>query len=156
MVTVTTRTLRETEALGRALAQDLRAGDLLLLSGDLGAGKTSLARAFIREAAGATIDVPSPTFGLIVTYELSTPIHHVDLYRLEGSDHLVELGLDDLIETGVTLVEWPDRAPHLVQWPHLAIGIEQGDQSSRIFTMEAVGQTWMQRLPTLETELISS
>ncbi|WP_416899692.1 MAG: tRNA (adenosine(37)-N6)-threonylcarbamoyltransferase complex ATPase subunit type 1 TsaE [Minwuia sp.] len=99
-----------TRALGAKLARCLRTGDLLLLSGDLGAGKTCLARALIQTLAGAAVDVPSPTFNLAVPYELpGFPVMHYDLYRLSGPDEVDELGLADALDIGAAIVEWPDR-----------------------------------------------
>jgi tRNA threonylcarbamoyl adenosine modification protein YjeE len=87
-------------------------GDLITLSGDLGAGKTAFARAFIRHIAGdETIEVPSPTFTLMQSYDLPRfPVVHADLYRLTAPSELDELGLEDVPDTAVTLLEWPDRA----------------------------------------------
>jgi tRNA threonylcarbamoyl adenosine modification protein YjeE len=87
-------------------------GDLITLSGDLGAGKTAFARAFIRHIAGdETIEVPSPTFTLMQSYDLPRfPVVHADLYRLTSPGELDELGLEDVPDTAVTLLEWPDRA----------------------------------------------
>jgi tRNA threonylcarbamoyl adenosine modification protein YjeE len=94
------------------VASALERGDVLTLSGDLGAGKTTFARALIRYLAGDdTIEVPSPTFTLMQTYELPRfPVVHADLYRVAGSSELAELGFDDLPEHAVVVVEWPDRA----------------------------------------------
>ena len=105
-----------TAALGQRLARACEPGDLIALSGDLGAGKSTLARALIRERAGAEIDVPSPTFTLVQTYE--TPglaIWHFDLYRLKQAGEARELGLTEAVD-GLALIEWPERlGPHLPQ-----------------------------------------
>jgi len=94
------------------IANSLAPGDLVTLSGDLGAGKTTFARALIHYLAkDPGIEVPSPTFTLMQIYDLPQfPLVHADLFRLSGSAELAELGLDDLPEGAVVLVEWPDRA----------------------------------------------
>src|SRR5271170_4285250 len=101
-------TVRFASDIGNALEP----GDLVTLSGDLGAGKTTFARALIRTLAGDdAIEVPSPSFTLIQTYELPRfTLVHADLYRLSGAAELAELGFDDLPEGTVVLLEWPDRA----------------------------------------------
>ena len=101
-----------TERLVTDIAGALEPGDLVTLSGDLGAGKTTFARAMIRYLAdNPDIPVPSPTFTLIQTYDLPRfPVVHADLYRLEGPGELAELGFDDLPKDAVVLLEWPDRA----------------------------------------------
>jgi tRNA threonylcarbamoyladenosine biosynthesis protein TsaE len=106
---VALRSETETHALGRRIAAGLRAGEVVLLSGELGSGKTTLARAVLR-ALGVIDEVPSPTFTLVQSYD--TPglaVHHCDLYRIEAPAELAELGLDDALEDGALLVEWPEK-----------------------------------------------
>ncbi len=110
--TVTLANEQATQRLAIDIAAALEPGDLVTLSGDLGAGKTTFARALVRYLAGdATIEVPSPTFTLLQTYELPRfTLVHADLYRLVGAGELAELGFDDLPDGAVVLMEWPDRA----------------------------------------------
>jgi tRNA threonylcarbamoyl adenosine modification protein YjeE len=110
--TVTLPDEKATQRFVTDIAAALEPGDLVTLSGDLGAGKTTFARALIRTLAGDdTIEVPSPTFTLIQSYELPRfTLVHADLYRLSGAAELAELGFDDLPDGAVVLMEWPDRA----------------------------------------------
>ncbi|MCV9967324.1 tRNA (adenosine(37)-N6)-threonylcarbamoyltransferase complex ATPase subunit type 1 TsaE [Pararhizobium sp. BT-229] len=97
--------------LGEDLALALKAGDCLALSGDLGAGKSTLARAFLRAMADDDqLEVPSPTFTLVQSYDLRIPVSHFDLYRLADVSELDELGLDEALSDGICLVEWPENA----------------------------------------------
>jgi len=99
-----------TEALGAALAGRLRPGDAVCLYGLLGAGKTTLARGLIRALTGPDEEVPSPTFTLVQLYEgPDFPVSHFDLYRLESAGEADELGLDEALEDGAALIEWPQR-----------------------------------------------
>src|SRR5262245_59191334 len=109
---VTLESERELRRLVVDVAVMLEPGDLITLSGDLGAGKTTFARALIRHLASDTsVPVPSPTFTLMQAYELPRfPLVHADFYRLEGPGELSELGFDDLPDGAVVLLEWPDRA----------------------------------------------
>jgi tRNA threonylcarbamoyl adenosine modification protein YjeE len=104
-----------TEALGAELAERLKPGDLVVLEGDLGAGKTALARAIIRRLAGdPTLDVPSPTFALVQPYDTAKGlILHADLYRLGDPREVEELGLLDNPEA-IVLVEWAERSPEIM------------------------------------------
>src|SRR3974390_2399116 len=110
--TVTLPNEQETRRFMVDVAMALEPGDLVTLSGDLGAGKTTFARALIRYLSGdPSIEVPSPSFTLMQSYDLPQfPLVHADLYRLSGSAELAELGFDDLPDGAVVLVECPDRA----------------------------------------------
>jgi tRNA threonylcarbamoyl adenosine modification protein YjeE len=114
-----------TEHLAMDLAASIGPGDLVTLSGDLGAGKTTLARAVLRYLAGdAQLEVPSPTFTLLQTYELPHfPVVHADLYRVTTVAELSELGWDEAADNPAVLVEWPDRAGSLLQTDRLDIAI---------------------------------
>ena len=99
-----------TKALGRRLAGRLRPGDLLALAGGLGAGKTTLARAVIRALTRPDEEVPSPTFTLVQAYDgRDFPLAHFDLYRLESAGEAEELGLDEALDVGAVIIEWPER-----------------------------------------------
>ena len=106
---VTLRDLAATGALGARIAAGLQVGDCVALKGDLGAGKTTLARAILR-ALAVTERVPSPTFTLVQSYE--TPrltLYHYDLYRIRDPREIDELGLDEALQDGAALIEWPER-----------------------------------------------
>ncbi|ODT81460.1 MAG: tRNA (adenosine(37)-N6)-threonylcarbamoyltransferase complex ATPase subunit type 1 TsaE [Pelagibacterium sp. SCN 64-44] len=111
-----------TAALGAELAAGLAPGELVLLKGDLGAGKTALARAIIRALAGdARLEVPSPTFALVQPYDTPRgPVLHADLYRLGDAREVEELGLLDNADA-IVLVEWPERSPEIVAAATLAV-----------------------------------
>jgi N-acetylmuramate 1-kinase len=115
-LTLTLPDERATARFAADIACALEPGDLVTLSGDLGAGKTAFARALIRTLAGdETIEVPSPTFTFVQNYELPRfPLVHADLYRLAGTAELAELGFDDVPENAVVLMEWADRAAGLL------------------------------------------
>ncbi len=135
-----------TAAVGARLAPCLRVGDIVTLEGPLSAGKTTLVRGLIA-ALGHDGEVPSPSFAIVQPYEaLRPPLWHVDLYRIEHPRELAELGLDDIQEIGVLLIEWPGRAGHGA-WPDalaLSLGVEP--DGSRALTA-VVPAAWEGRWP---------
>jgi tRNA threonylcarbamoyladenosine biosynthesis protein TsaE len=135
--------LAVTEALAAALAGVTRAGDAILLEGELGAGKTAFARAFLRAATGdPALEVPSPTFTLVQSYATSIGVvHHFDLWRLEGPGGLAELGWDEACE-GIVLLEWPDRLGPLRPADALTVALQPTGPESR----SAMLSGWRDRL----------
>jgi tRNA threonylcarbamoyladenosine biosynthesis protein TsaE len=135
-----------TEALGRRLASLLRAGDVVALFGELGAGKTTLARGLLA-GLGHEGDVASPTFPIIIPYEtLAVPAWHVDLYRIEDPSEFVELALDEALEEGVLIVEWPERMGEAL-WPNsLRLTLKREGEGTRALTAQ-VPAAWEKRWP---------
>ena len=130
-----------TEALAAAYAARLAPGDVIALTGDLGAGKTVFARALIRSlgrAAGTDIDhVPSPTFTLVQLYDLADfTLYHFDLYRLKAPDEVWEIGIEDAFADGVSVIEWAERIEHLLPPHYIGINLAFGpDETARIATV---------------------
>lgn len=131
---------------GRKLAKSLRAGDVITLSGPLSAGKTTLVRGLLG-ALGHHGEVPSPSFAIVQPYEsLKLPLWHVDLYRIESSSELEELGLEDIRAEGVLIVEWPEHAGSGA-WPEaLALSINVMEDGVRALTAK-VPASWEERWP---------
>ena len=131
---------------GRRLAKLLRAGDVVTLSGALSAGKTTLVRGLLA-ALGHKGEVPSPSFAIVQPYQdLSPPVWHVDLYRIEVPSDVEELGLDDIGSDGVLIVEWPEHGERNA-WPEaLALSLEVADDGSRSLTAR-VPAAWEGRWP---------
>ncbi|WP_342643388.1 tRNA (adenosine(37)-N6)-threonylcarbamoyltransferase complex ATPase subunit type 1 TsaE [Rhodoligotrophos ferricapiens] len=138
---------------GRELAAVVQVGDTILLGGDLGAGKTTLARAIIRALAPhhGEFEVPSPTFTLVQAYDITRiPVVHADLYRVTGSDEAAELGLTDAAKDSLLLVEWPERAPDLFKGSVLEVVLEETlEGDGRIARLTPRGR-WHELLPRME------
>jgi tRNA threonylcarbamoyladenosine biosynthesis protein TsaE len=142
-----------TAVLAARLAAIVRPGDVLALKGELGAGKTSFARAFIR-ARGGDEAVPSPTFTLLQTYDLPDgTIWHYDLYRLRAPEEAWELGIEDAFHSGISLIEWPERLGWLLPARHLLIAFDfDVTPEARRATLSGVAE-WMARLSGVGTEV---
>jgi len=137
----------ETRAIGTDLAGRLRGGDIVLLRGDLGAGKTTLTQGIAR-GLGVEGAVQSPTFTLVAEYDApyigsEAQLIHIDLYRLDGTADLESVGLDDYLEQqdSVVVIEWPDRADVATFPPHWSVRIVMtGDEQRRILIEEPIGE----------------
>ncbi len=137
----------DTIVLGQALAKGAQAGDVICLYGDLGAGKSVLARAFVRALCGADTDVPSPTFTLMQTYDAPNfEIIHADLYRLENPHDIIEIGLDEVLDDAVTLIEWPSRMGNFLPPTRLDIHLAIAANEQRRATLTPHGTVWESRL----------
>lgn len=137
---------KATLAFGRKLARVLKSGDVVTLAGALSAGKTTLVRGLIG-GLGYKGEVPSPSFAIVQPYEaLDPPVWHVDLYRIENVADLEELGLEDIREEGVLIVEWPEHAGPDA-WPEaLGLSLQVAEDGSRALTAE-VPASWEGRWP---------
>ena len=144
--------LKELGRLASFLALILKPGDVVALNGELGAGKTTFARAVIRALIGhAHEEIPSPTFALMQTYENGRlPVTHIDCYRMAGADELQEIGLDDALTRGAALIEWPERVENVLPADRLEITLGDGpSENSRTITLEGLGE-WHTRAQRLK------
>jgi len=138
-----------TETLGRRLSGLARPGDVIALEGPLGAGKTTLARAFIRSLTGPDEEVPSPTFTLVQTYRGRTgAIWHFDLFRLSRPEEALELGLDEALAEGIVLIEWPERLGRALPANRLDLRIDPA-RADDARTAILDGASWSDRLARL-------
>lgn len=144
-------TADDTARLATRLGASLRAGDVLLLDGPIGAGKTHFARALIRSLLAAPEDVPSPTFTLVQSYDgPECEIWHSDLYRLGHPDEVVELGLTDAFDTAICLVEWPDRLGDLAPDSALTLAFAPGpEEEARAVAISWQDARWDDRMKEL-------
>lgn len=140
---ITTKSVAQTRALGRRLARLLRAGDVVLLQGTLGAGKTALAQG-VGQGLKVESTVTSPTFVLMTRHEGPLRLYHADLYRLTDVQEVEDLALDQQAADGVLLVEWPERGLDALPAEHLLIVLElaEGSPSERRITVVASGDRY--------------
>ncbi|HYX44188.1 MAG TPA: tRNA (adenosine(37)-N6)-threonylcarbamoyltransferase complex ATPase subunit type 1 TsaE [Acidimicrobiales bacterium] len=150
MIRALTKSADDTRALAAELAPLLRAGDLLVLAGDLGTGKTAFVQGLAR-GLGVSEPVTSPAFVLVRTYRGRLPLVHVDVYRLDHLQEVVDLGLPELVdEEGVAAIEWGDVVLPTLPADFLEVRLDQGDNDDdRTIAFEAVGPSWAPRLAAL-------
>lgn len=151
LLTIPLADAEATTRLGAALAPLMRQGEALLLYGPLGMGKSTLARGLIRALTRPDEDVPSPTFTLVQFYDSEPPVAHFDLYRLTRPEEAVEIGLDEALDTGFAVIEWPERlGEDPAAWlgrDRLVITLSE-DGDGRVATVSGVG-AWETKLKDL-------
>ena len=150
MIRALTKSVDDTRALAAEVAPLVRAGDLLVLAGDLGSGKTAFVQGLAR-GLGVAEPVTSPAFVLVRTYPGRLPLVHVDVYRLDHLQEVVDLGLPELVdEEGVAAIEWGDVVLPTLPADFLEVRFEQGDNDDdRTVAFEAVGPSWSPRMAAL-------
>lgn len=153
MTTFSLQTEGQTLGLGRALAAQASTGDVITLTGPLGAGKTVLARGFVTGLLGKSVDVASPTFTLVNVYDTAEPpIWHFDLYRLESPDDIEELGLDEALASGISLIEWPEHAKGWLPEDQLRIVFSVDEPSQQRTATMSAGVSWQSRIDTIRAK----
>ncbi|MCU1466619.1 MAG: TsaE protein required for threonylcarbamoyladenosine t(6)A37 formation in tRNA [Actinomycetia bacterium] len=156
MPRLTTNGAAETEAVGEAIGSQLRVGDLVVLSGDLGAGKTTFTKGLAR-ALGVEQRVTSPTFTIVQEYDGRLPVAHVDVYRLERIQELYDFGFEELLEDRVTVVEWGEAIALVLPRDRVNVRIEldetDGDDDRRRLEIGAHGPSWDTRRAHLDAAL---
>lgn len=151
MIVVATKSPEETEALAGTVGDLLQSGDVVLLIGDMGAGKTTFAKGLGR-SFGVDEPITSPTFVLLHTYAGRLPLHHADLYRLDQLAEVLDLGIMELLDDGgVAVVEWGDRG--IPAFPSDVLRIDfsyaETDENVRQFSFDATGKSWLLRVAEL-------
>jgi tRNA threonylcarbamoyladenosine biosynthesis protein TsaE len=150
-----TRSADETRALAAAFASQLAAGDVVLLAGDLGAGKTTFAQGVAR-GLGVTEPVTSPTFTIVQEYRGRVPVAHVDVYRLDRLQELHDLGIEEHYDDRVTLVEWGEAVARVLPAEHAVVRLEQGvGDDDRVVVIETRGARWQRRQGAIAEALAS-
>jgi tRNA threonylcarbamoyladenosine biosynthesis protein TsaE len=158
-VSLRTASPEQTRAIGRAVAAVLEPGDVVILAGELGTGKTVFAQGLLH-ALGVEEHVVSPSFALVREYEGRIPVAHVDVYRLDRVQELIDLALDEGAGArGVTVVEWGDRVARALGPERLEVRLDRlpvgagGDDDERDVTLTLLGPTWHRRRVALERAL---
>ena len=153
MIACSTAGVDETRALGASVASVAATGDVVVLVGDLGAGKTAFVQGFAA-ALGVTAPVTSPTFTLANRYEGRLVVNHLDVYRFDRPEEVSDLALPELLDEGVTLVEWGDTIASALPAEHLSVTIRLGDgDDDRSFELRSHGEVWQRRTDRLRAAL---
>ena len=145
----------ETHDLGRKLGMAVSAGDVVALTGDLGSGKSVLARGVL-EALGVEGDMPSPSFVIVASYKTAIPVNHIDLYRLESAGEALDIGLEDLLYSDcISIVEWADRLGDFLPVGSIRVELQPaGERDHRLISIRAVAPEVKTRLADLAGSLV--
>ncbi len=155
-VTITTAAPEQTQSLGKLLGTHAQAGDVFLLSGDLGAGKTCLTQGILWGLGGNEY-ARSPTFVLICEYPARLTLYHMDLYRLDTIDEIIDLGLDDyFLGDGVCVVEWAEKGTQAFIGEHLTVRIEDTGGESRSLTFSSDSSRYSETISALKQQFSHS
>ena len=154
MIACLTKSVDDTKTMAAEVAAFVRPGDLIVLAGDLGAGKTAFTQG-LAHGLGVGEPVTSPAFVLVRSYAGRLPLTHIDVYRLDHIQEVVDLGIAEIVDAGgVTVVEWGDVVTPALPADFLEVRLEQGDaDDDRTATLEALGPSWIPRMDALATAL---
>jgi tRNA threonylcarbamoyladenosine biosynthesis protein TsaE len=146
--------VEKTNSLGKKLGSFMLAGDLIALSGELGAGKTTFVKALARGLGIPEDGVSSPSYTLLNEYNGRIPMYHFDLYRLEGADDVDDLGFDEYMEgDGLAVVEWADVAPQILPSEYLEIKIMISGEENRDLELKGIGERYVKIVERLRGSL---
>ena len=147
LIRLLSRSPSETTEAGRVLGESLSAGDVVALSGELGSGKSVIARGILR-SLGVAGDIPSPSFVIVAAYEGRMPVNHIDLYRVNSADEAAGLGLEELLYSeAVSVIEWADKAEDLLPLARIDVMMESAiEPDDRLITVGAVDPRTRRRL----------
>ena len=146
--------VEKTNSLGRELGSVMRAGDMIALSGELGAGKTTFVKALATGLGISEDDVSSPSYTLLNEYDGRIPMYHFDLYRLEGADDVDDLGFDEYMDgDGLAVVEWADVAPQILPSEYLEIKIMIKGKESRNLELKGIGERYVKLVEHLREDM---
>jgi tRNA threonylcarbamoyladenosine biosynthesis protein TsaE len=155
LIRILSKAPEETRDLGRRLGRTVSPGDVVALTGDLGSGKSVLARGVL-EALGVKGDMPSPSFVIVANYEATVPVNHIDLYRLDDPGQAMDIGIDEIIDSGgVSIIEWADRLGELLPPASIRVGMNMVEEPThRLVSIETASPEVRGRLMDLAGSLV--
>ncbi|MFH1397624.1 MAG: tRNA (adenosine(37)-N6)-threonylcarbamoyltransferase complex ATPase subunit type 1 TsaE [Candidatus Omnitrophota bacterium] len=151
MIKITSFSVKDTLGLGRAIAREVKKGDIICLTGELGSGKTILTKGIVSGLGFKKEDVVSPTFVLIRQYEANLSVYHFDLYRLKNADDIIKLGYEEYFyDQGVSIVEWADKLEKLTPSEYLRIDLQIRKNGARDFKFKPIGKRYKELLEKIK------